>query len=277
MSIRAAIAYEDWLIGGATLASSLPGDWTAIGDGSQLFTPQLSDCAGFLRPEFSGTGTWTVDRSIGGIRDIGHVSLLDLRHSGGSYLIQVYVLPPTGDPGLIYEGVDYGGYPSSDFVRHLHIPLDAPASATAIRVSVSVLSSTAETEISFGRIWAGPLYVVPEGIKRGWRSGLIDPGESQRSPGGQNYADPEQRRRWVKMNFSHVEFEQAYGNVLNTVIDFQQLQMRIGRTSPCIVFPRLQDHAMHRVGIYGAVTEWDPIENVGGDYFTTGLRIEEDL
>ncbi|QNL13385.1 cell spreading mediator [Microcystis phage vB_MaeS-yong1] len=277
MSIRAAIAYEDWLISGATLAVSLPEDWTPINDESNLFTPQLSDCVGFLRPEFTGTGTWSVDRAIDGVRDIALVSLLDFRHDGGSYLIQVYVLPSSGEPGLIYEGVDYGGYPSSDFVRHLHIPLESPVSGVGVRVSVTVLSSSAETQISIGRVWAGPLYLVPEGIKRGWRSGLIDPGESQRSPGGQNYPDPEQRRRWVKMSFSHVDYEQAYGNELNTVMDFQQLQYRIGRTTPCIVFPRMQSHAMHRVGIYGAVTEWDPIENVGGDYFATGLRIEEDL
>lgn len=277
MNIRAAIAYEDWLADGETLAASMPGEWVPIGNVDDLVLPQLSDCAGFLRPENSEMGTWTVDRSIGGVREISFVSLLDFRHRGGSYLIQLYVLPASGDPALVYEGVDYGGYPSSDFVRHLHVPLETPVSAIGVRTSITVLTSSDETEITVGRPWAGPLYIVPEGINRGWSSAVLDPGENSRADGGQNYAASEQKRRWVKMSFSHVAYEEAYGNALNTVMDFQQLQMRLGKTSPCIVFPRMQQHAMHRVGIYGSMTEWDPILNAGGDYFTTGLRIEEDL
>lgn len=270
MSIGAGMAYEDWAQGATRTPFVDPNG--NIGTFASLFSPQLSDCFGVTRLVPTGSALAGGSVSWGDARPVGIVSLLDVRASG-SVGLDVFGLGP--DAGPITDSFIYPGYPSSDFVRHLHFMFDVSRSLTGVGLSMNAL--TVGSSITIGRLWAGPLWRVPEGIKRAWRSAVFDPGERALSPGGQNYPSDEQRRRWVKMGFSHVSFEQAYGREDNSVLDLQQLQMRVGTTSHVIVFPRLQEHAIHRVGVYGTVTEWDPIENVAGDYFTSGLRVEENL
>lgn len=277
MSIRAGIAYEDWVQGGTKNITAAAGN---IGVFDHLKTPQLSECVGAssATPSFPNVVGASGFFSWGDARPVDVVSILDVR-SEGDLFFDLYGLGPGGGPFTTEHR--YQGFPSSDFVRHLHILFPEPRMMTGVGLNFGVRGTanggTGLGSFTIGRLWAGPMWRVPEGIKRAWRSGILDPGEKSRSPGGQNYPAPEQRRRWVKMSFSHVEFEQAYGREDNTVMDLQQLQMRTGTTTPVIVFPRLQEHAMHRVGIYGTASEWDAIENVAGDYFTSGLRVEEDL
>jgi hypothetical protein len=276
--MTAAIAYEDWVQEGTKNSTAAAGN---IGLFDNLKSPQLSDCVGAEStvasvPNVVGASGFF---SWGDARPVQVVSILDIRSSGDLFF-DLYGVGP--DVGSFTDEHRYSGFPSGDFVRHLHIFLPTPRMLTGVGLNFGVRGTanggTGLGSFTIGRLWAGPLWLPPQGIHREWETAIIDPGEVARSRGGQGYARTEQRLRRLSMTLTHVPAAQAFGLADNSVLDLQQLGMRIGTTSPVLVFPRVDDeHLRHRLGIYGNLTEPMRIRHGAGDQFNAGLEVVEQL
>lgn len=268
--VEAGIAYEDWCAGAAINAT---GTSNVIGSTANLKKPQLSEIWGSSN-NVGGlvqlVAFWDDPRplSIMGLLDFRFATLSNVRvrygylNSGGSNVyIDTAVRPPRS-------------YPTDYFVRHDLLTLATPVTARGIFIDISAVSGGLG-QFTIGRLWAGPLWRPPSGIKRRWRSGIIDPGVVPLSRGGQGYPHYEQRIRTLAMDLSHVPLSQTIGLPDNSILDLQQLFMRIGTTSPVIATPRLDDQGLHRLGIYSHCTDGLQIEHAGGDYYTASARFRE--
>lgn len=206
------------------------------------------------------------------------VSILDVRIDG-PIACQIHFYDMDENLKPIRHDADLIEYPGSDFVRHQHAILPAPAMAKGIRVA---LGGDASAPLSIGRLWAGPLWAPPDGIKRRWQQSVIDPGEMAISRGGQGYPRQRQRRRRLDVELSHMPYEWAFGREDNAILDLQQIGYRVGTTEPVICFPRtltpagdIDTHAIHRLGVYGHLTEPLRIRHVAGPYFDAEMRVDE--
>lgn len=275
----AAIAYEDW----ARTGNPVTGVWTLprIGTEAAVVSPQLSDLFGisYTTGQAGSSLGRIYGRNWGDLRPVRIVSLLDIRISGTA-IFDLFLLGGTGGGLVVSASVGYDGFPSSQFVRHLHFILPETRQSSGVQVYMRRNTEVADGagQITAGRLWAGPLWEAPNGIFRSWETSIRDPGEVSRSRGGQGYARDEQRIRSLRMELAHVPTELAFGVEDNTVLDLQQLGMRIGTTSPVMVFPRTEDqHSIHRLGVYGTMTEGMRIRHGAGDQFNAGFEVVEQL
>lgn len=280
MSLNAAIGYLDQCYGGTTTASTVDSPMVAITSAANLFTPQLSSAYVLTKPASGGIGGFDITRTFASAGPVDVISLLDVRISGPeTYFINVYV-----DSDLAFTGeFDADLYPADQFITHAHILLPVGvASASSVRLEFSHSITANAVNVSIGRLWAGPLYRPPNGICNEWESTLIDPGEMGKSRGGQGYARTRQKYRRTRMSLSHITFEQCFGGPSYTDMDLQQLGFRLGTTEPCLVFPRTtltngdeDTQAIHRIGIYGHLTELPNIRHVRGNHYDASLTAEE--
>lgn len=291
MSLGAAIGYYDAMAGGSFVTSQLdttPADpsagspWitgTQIGSINNLFTAQLSQCFGLA----DGHGAMYFYRRFATPITLGMVSFLDLR-TDGEVLITAQAWSDTTGIDLASPSTDYMANPGSGFIWNHHLFASTPLEnchTVLIRVQGKLISGVRK-RFTLGRIWAGPVYRPPNGICKEWESTLIDPGEVGKSRGGQGYPRYRQKYRRVRMDLSHITFEQCFGGPSYTDMDLQQLGFRLGTTEPCLVFPRTTDatgaadtQAIHRIGIYGHLTELPNIRHRAGNYFDASLTAEE--
>lgn len=290
MSLNAAIGYFDAMAGGSFVTSEIntnpvdPGagsPWitgTQIGTVANLFTPQLSQCFGLA----DGHGAMYFYRHFAEPITLGVVSFLDLR-TDGEVLITAQGWSDTTGIDLA-SSADYVANPGSGFIWNHHLFASTPLEnchTVLIRVQGKLIGGVRK-RFTLGRIWAGPLYRPPNGICNEWESTLIDPGEMGKSRGGQGYARTRQKYRRTRMSLSHITFEQCFGGPSYTDMDLQQLGFRLGTTEPCLVFPRTtltngdeDTQAIHRIGIYGHLTELPNIRHVRGNNYDASLTAEE--
>lgn len=271
-----ALAYEDHVqdavFDHAGYVSSTPGLVTSL---DKLQTLQLGDPMVLSGGLNDIKAIWAPLTEFA--REVSVISLLDLRFV--DFMDQLEVWYYNDALGEVFLG-DFAGYdlvPSPDFIRNIHIFLDAPAQARGVRVR-----TYRDAEHSIGRLWAGPLWIPPAGIEYDFESSIEDPGEMQLSRGLQGYPRHQQRRRRLEMTLSALPYEQAYGNAANTVIDLQQLGYRVGTTSPVIAFPRtldeagdIDEHVIHRLGIYGHLTAPIAIRHIDGNFYRSGMSVAE--
>lgn len=269
----AAIAYEDYMQHG-TWSSGFGSSVMDLSPLDKACTPQL----GF---------PWAAQAQPGGpriiVREFPYVStpidivaLLDVRSSS---TLQVGVQHGPGTTLFPINALTT--YPSTDFVRHVYFML--PARVLTNALLFQFLAPTGST-YSIGRIWAGPLWTPPSGIKRNWRPLVLDGDSSEdRSDGGQVYTRPDQVYRGLYCELSHTPLAQVIGLPDHTVMDLQQLAFRLGTKRPCIVIPKLRQpsgdwdlHAIHRLAVYGGIQPPGiDIRHTGGDYFDASLTVKE--
>lgn len=280
MSLGAAIAYKDLCRDGTTTASNVYASMVANSPASNLFTPQLSSPYALTKPASAAIGGFDITRQFASPGRVDLISLLDVRITGStSYFITLSI-----DGAMVWTGeLDADLYPADEFISHLHVLLPTPVeNAEEIKLEFGNSSVIEGRTVSIGRLWAGPVYRPPNGICKEWESTLIDPGEVGKSRGGQGYPRYRQKYRRVRMDLSHITFEQGFGGPSYTDMDLQQLGFRLGTTEPCLVFPRTTDatgaadtQAIHRIGIYGHLTELPNIRHRAGNHFDASLMAEE--
>jgi hypothetical protein len=295
MSSTFAIAYEDYVQRGDWSTVDFPSGQTAsTGSGSKILLGEFANLSDIRLGVVAGgltvggtagsvhqvtyTNVW--DTGYGNTDPVQIISLLDVRRGGGgevSFTIDVNRIA-----GVIPTTVSFtvASYPTSDFPRHIHIMLPAALNSSGIQVVLTQTGS--DCFFTVGRIWAGPLWLPEDGITNDWSSSIIDPGKMERSRGGQGYPVLRQRVRGLDMNLSSINYESAFGLPDNSVLDLQQLGFRLGTTGTLIAFPRtrdsagdIDDHSIHRNGVYGHLAEPMVIRHVNGPFFDTRLRIEE--
>jgi hypothetical protein len=289
-----ALAYEDYVRLGLWDVSGYesgqfdlgPGTKEIIGAFANLADMRLGVVAGGRTIGGDGTSSHNViasnvwDDSLDAGLPIQIVSLLDVRRAGDEtdFLFTVAYLDDSGSwQDLTYEDP---AYPSSDFLRHIHVILPAPVSACGVRVEVIQLGG--DCSFTVGRLWAGPLWRPAFGIQTDWEMAILDSGEMGLSRGGQGYPRRRQRRRQLDVRLGHCTLDDAYGNAANTTLDLQQLGYRLGSTEPLIAFPRTRDstdaldaHVIHRLGVYGHLVQPIRIRHSTGNYFNTALQVNE--
>lgn len=189
-------------------------------------------------------------------------------------------------PSGSYTSNQVWSRPSANFPLHLWAVCDSRVLANVITIAVTAaFGGAGETlTLTAGALWAGPLWCPPDGIEATWSQAVVDPGTVGRSVGGQGYPRRRQRYRSFEGRAIHLPFAWAFGDQADaSIMDVQQLLYRIGTTEPIALFPGTKDasgalstHVMHRLGIYGHMTETGRIEHIGGDiYQWTGVRVDE--
>jgi|GEM_PF-2686483 len=268
-----AIAYQDFV---------QDGRWVP-GSGTSPLALDLSPLDNALTPQLGvrweaehGLAQRVIEREFASpTTPVDLVALLDVRYEGALSISLVY------GPGrvVIEPSTPIIEYASSDFTVNAFFLL--PARIVTSRIGF-LFSGAHKDVYSVGRIWAGPVFVPPQGLQRDWKTGVVDAGEMVVSPGRQGYSKVRDRTRRLSMRFSHVDFAQAFGVQDNSTFDFQQLSFRIGATDPVIVLPRTRKangdvdvHAIHRVGMYCHLLRPLKIAPSGGGYFSAALEADE--
>jgi len=270
------IAYDNWVRSAAT-ALNATGTSNVIGAIANLRTAQLSD-------------VWGSSNNTGGLvqlvafwndnRPLSAMGLLDFRFTTLSNVRFRFGYLNTAGANVYFDTIVRSpqAYPDG-FLRHDMLILPTPVTARGAFIDISAVSGGLGA-FSIGRMWAGPFWRPPSGIKRLWRSGILDPGQMNYSRGRQGYESLEQRARTLEFRSSHLPMTSVIGSGDNSEMDLQQLVMRIGATSHVWVTPRLSPtHAMHRLGIYGHLLpqggEVLSLDHSGGDYVTASMRFAE--
>lgn len=271
------IAFEDWVAGADFYAAPFPtssfGD--DVGSIENIRSPQLG-------VQWGSSGGWNADiRAVWGTpRPLQILSMLDIRRgTGGLGQVRYGYIDALSNIVWFDAAIrPIYTYPNSDFIRHDHLVLANPVSALGAVLSIT----NAGAPLTFGRLWAGPIWSPSSGVERRWSSGIVDPGTLQKSRGGQGYERREQRSREHEGSFAQMPFEEAFGNEAGSVVDLQQIAMKLGNTSPCILFPRLfkpngtiDSHSVHRLGVYGHFKQPIRINHNAGNYFGANMSFAE--
>lgn len=206
---------------------------------------------------------------------------------GATVLVQISVLGVAGGGDVVDQAVTQWDRPSEDFPLHLWAILDNPIVDgywVTVWVTAALDAAGGDLTLTTGGLWAGPVWAPPNGIEATWSQAIVDAGNMGRSVGNQGYPRRRQRYRSFEGRAIHVPFANAFGDENDaSVLDIQQLLYRVGTTEPIALFPRTQDangdvssHVIHRLGIYGHMSETGRIEHLGGDlYQWTGARVDE--
>jgi hypothetical protein len=265
------IAYENWVTPTAT-AVNATGTSNVIGTIANLRSPQLSD-------------VWGSSNNTGGLiqlvafwndnRPLSAMGLLDFRFTTLSNVRFRFGYLNVGGANVYFDTIVRApqAYPDG-FLRHDMLILPTPVTARGAFIDISAVSGGLGA-FSIGRMWAGPFWRPSTSILRPWRAGVVDPGQMAISRGRQGYESLEQKARTLELRYGAAPLGDCIGTGDNSVMDLQQLAMRIGTTRHVFATPRTDAHAMHRLGFYGHCTEGLQLEHAGGDQLTAGMRFVE--
>ncbi len=256
------------------------GSGVPISDVAQIQDERLSEAYAFSGGpnDFRISSMWADPMTSDPPRAIQIISLLDVRFPFDSDFVidRIGYWDAIGSPVYVATLPVAYSYPTDDFVRHIHFLLPAPVLATG-----AVVDITTTAAVSIGRFWAGPLWRPAGGIQRKWGCKVHDPGEMGKSRGRQGYPRLRQRVRQLDMQLSHMTTAQAYGAEGSSEMDLQQLGFRVGTTTSTLLFPRTQvdgvldKHLIHRLGVYGHLTEDVNIRHADGDFHTATIKFDE--
>lgn len=267
-----AIGYEDYALSGE-LTGGAAGEGQ-IGTLDLLRDMRLSKGCGF-----GDAGIIEFDLDWDEVRPLHLISLLKFHvWDDGEVTMRVgYKDESDATVWIIDEPEAPYQYPNAVFPWHDHIVIDGGVQARGVLLQIS------GTKFSLGRIWSGPLWLPPSGIEADWDASTIDPGEMQLSRGNQGYPRVRQRHRQFRRGkISHVPRPWAIGLPDDSILDLQQLGFILGKTEPCLLFPRLRlpggaldTHAIHRLGCYGHFLEPLSPQHMGADEYEADVDFSE--
>lgn len=162
----------------------------------------------------------------------------------------------------------------SQFPRNLYFVL--PQNFDGVRSIEINVSVSGPADLSFGRIWAGPVWIPATATgRRDFKCRTRDNGVINYSIGQQAYADRKPRFRQLTCSLPVLTEAEAIGTEDGETQNLQDIGFEVGKTDPVIVIPTQRtNQVIHRFGVYG--TFMDPpspdlIEDSSGTE-TDGLK-----
>ena len=170
-----------------------------------------------------------------------------------------------------------------DLPRHLLTLFGAAQYAQFVQFSLVSGSGDPGGYLEAGRLWIGDAIIVPFGSNSEWSMATRESGTVDESAGREAYPSAKPRSRELRMGFSPLNVQYAYGtadggltSLANTPC-FQDLHTYAGAIGEVIAFPRDTGIWPRRAGIYGRLTEESlSIRHVAGPNYSTDVRVIEE-
>lgn len=168
------------------------------------------------------------------------------------------------------------------FPRHLMMVLPEPVEdCSQVRIFVTGaadIGETTELALTASALWMGPLLSLTANggaLEESSAYGVEDGGSVQRTTGGQVYGEPASAIRTHTGNTVYITRAEAFGDGSGGM-DVQQLQAAVRTTRPILWIPDdSTDHLLHRLTIYGHLTQLGRLEPRGPYVRWGGWQVRE--
>lgn len=182
-----------------------------------------------------------------------------------------------------HRGTFYlGAKPATNVPMNLYAALAATITDRYLRIEITPASGF---PLSFGRLWAGPVLSMADGIDAGWSMSFRDTGTVDETAGSQWVATTGVRTRVLNVPVeAFLDTEIAWG-ISGTTHEalagdppsFIRLMFEAGVTGEVIAIPRTLSQAwMHRAGVYGHTDRAWQIGHKSGPYFGSSFSVIEE-
>lgn len=221
----------------------------------------------------------TMEVALPQLTDLRVVALLSC--VGMSRLISI----ATSEDSLTWTSdVDYStafdqGVPDLPF-NAFAVLSPSPIFARYLRIKISQ-AEPSDNYAAIGRLWVGDALVVPYGANSDWEIGTRERGDLDESAGLQVYPSARPRGRELRMRFSALDVELAFGPESGGAYldrpSFQDLHAHAGAINEVIALPRSVSIWPRRLGIYGHLSEDSlSIRHEAGPNYSTSVRVIEE-
>lgn len=220
---------------------------------------------------------------------VGHtgvalISLLGIGPADGEYFaVTLNVYSSADDSTYTHRGTFYlGAKPATNLPMNLYAALAATITDRYLRID---LSPPAGFPMFLGRLWAGPVLSLTDGIDAGWSMSFRDTGDMAETAGSQWVATTGVRTRVLNVPVeAFASVETAWGidgtthdPLANDPPSFLRLMFEAGITGEVIAIPRTLSQAwMHRAGVYGHIERNWSIGHKSGPYFGSSFSVIEE-
>lgn len=276
-----ALAYRNLVGAPDTLVDAYFGSFVS-GDQDTLKDPRLAITATIEGTSAAGL-QWLSTDWPRQVQVIGLLGFAATVAGAGATTWRVVGINSGGSPVTVFDTGDvaFTPLPQDGFPRHSYLILSAPAELDEVRI---LFEGVGTVTLEVGGMWVGPLWSTQRGaLLDGWTLGVIDPSKVEASLGGQTYDRQLSRRRSLDAQLGTLSWAEAFGGS-GLAPDAQMIAYELGASSYCIAWPRtrrtpdgpLDATVIHRLGIYGRLTQPLSITAVQGDqYRLSPLHVEE--
>lgn len=234
------------------------------------------------RSATNGVSAITLDVDLGFVKSVSVIGLL--KCSNIDPLVSTVSISEDGVTwSALYNFNGASDEAVPDLPRHLLKLFDTAQLAQYVQFSLVSASGDTGGYLEAGRLWIGDAIIVPYGTNSDWSIATRERGTVDESAGLEAYPSAKPRGRELRMSFSPVNVQYAYGtadggltSLANTPC-FQDLHTYAGAIGEVIAFPRSGGIWPRRVGVYGRLTDDSlTIRHVAGPNYSTETRVIEE-
>lgn len=237
------------------------------------------------RCEFSSGVTAKLYADLGaGHPGVALIALLGIGPVTDVYFtVTLNVYSSVDDSTYTHRGTFYlGARPATNLPMNLYAALSAKITDRYLRCD---LTPAGGFPMHLGRLWAGPVLSMADGIDAGWAMTFRDTGSVDETSGSQWVATTGVRTRVLNVPVeAFLDTEIAWGidgtthaALADDPPSFIRLMFEAGVTGEVIAIPRTLSQAwMHRAGVYGHVDRTWQIGHKSGPYFGSSFSVIEE-
>lgn len=181
-----------------------------------------------------------------------------------------FMLGTTAGASDVYDSTALSVFevPYSGFPKHYYHVASASYSARYLTVEFGNAPATLEV----GALWASEAWSAA--MQPSYRVQTVDMTESDRSRGGQVYAQVRRKYRRYDIRVNQLDFTSTFTDTLNA----QRLLLEAGTGEPVLLLPKTDTEAnIHRLGVYGYISGGGEIQHRESDNYELALSVSEAL